>query len=92
MFSKQLFILGFAESCLKRHGKGMCQTGNRSERKCLNPTGFPASLKCVVFVGLRSAVRLIPSPLKMKMGEGAVNPHRNIFLRMRSCESSKPSV
>lgn len=77
--SKQLFILGFTESCLKHHGKGMCQTENRSERKCLNPTRFPAALKCVVFVGLHLAVRLIPSRLKMKMGEGAVNPHKNIF-------------
>lgn len=42
-------------------------------------TGFPAALKCVVFVGLHLAVRLIPSPLKMKMGEGAVNPHKNIY-------------
>lgn len=38
-----------------------------------------AALKCVVFVGLHLAVRLIPSRLKMKMGEGAVNPHKNIF-------------
>lgn len=54
----------------------------------------PAALKCAVFVGLHLAVRLIPSRLKMKMGEGAVNPHKNIFffLRMRSCESSKLSA
>lgn len=55
----------------------------------------PAALKCVVFVGLHLAVRLIPSRLKMKMGEGAVNPHKNFFiffLRMRSCESSKLSA
>lgn len=53
----------------------------------------PAALKCVVFVGLHLAVRLIPSPLKMKTGEGAVNPHQNFFFwRMRSCESSKLSA
>lgn len=51
------------------------------EKKCLNPSGFPAALKCVVFVGLRLAVRLIPP--RLKMGEGAVNPHKNIFGRMR---------
>lgn len=77
--SKQLFIFGFTESCLKHHRKGKCQTENRSAGKCLNPTRSPAALKCVVFVGLHLAVRLIPSPLKMKMGEGAVNPHKNIF-------------
>lgn len=62
----------------------MSQAENRNERKCLNPAVFfpkavPAALKCVVFVGLHLAVRLIPSRLKMKMGEGAVNPHKNIF-------------
>lgn len=40
---------------------------------------FPAALKCVVFVGLHLAVRLIPSRLKMKMGEGTVNPHKNFL-------------
>lgn len=55
---------------------------------------IPAALKCVVFVGLHLAVRLIPSRLKMKMGEGAVNPHKIyiIFFRMRSCECSKLSA
>ena len=64
----------------------MSQTENGNERKCLNPAVFSyyykavaAALKCVVFVGLHLAVRLIPSRLKMKMGEGAVNPHKNIF-------------
>lgn len=40
---------------------------------------IPAALKCVVFVGLHLAVRLIPSRLKMKMGEGAVNPHKIFY-------------
>lgn len=60
----------------------MCQNENSSgrKRKCLNPSGFPAALKCVVFVGLRLAVRLIPP--RLKMGEGADNPHKNIFGRL----------
>lgn len=60
----------------------------------MNPTRSPAALKCVVFVGLHSAVRLIPSPLKMKMGEGAVNPHKNIFLEDEKLrvEQNRPCI
>lgn len=61
----------------------MCQRENRSrgwKKKRKAQTGFPAALKCVAFVGLHLPVRLIPSPLKMKMGDGAVNPHKNIHV------------
>lgn len=60
-------------------GRGCVRLKIGAKGKRLNQTGFPAALKCVVFVGLHLAVRLIPSRLKMKMGEGAVNPHKNIF-------------
>lgn len=57
---------------------GVCQYENRCRGWKRNQTGFPPALKCVVFVGLHLPVRLIPFPLKMKMGKRAVNPHKNI--------------
>lgn len=77
-----LFVLGFAESCWITMGNGCVRMKIGAEGKnCLNPSGFPSALKCVVFVGLRLAVRLIPP--RLKMGEGAVNPHKNIVWGMR---------
>lgn len=87
---------GLLKVVKKYHGQGMClrlkieMKGNVWTRPF--PERFLAALKCVVFVGLHLAVRLVPSQLKMKMGEGAVNPHKNIFLRMRSCGSSNLSA
>lgn len=55
------------------------------------PKAIPAALMCAAFVGLHLAVRLVPSHLKVKTGEGAVNPHVNFFfflkffLQMRNC-------